>query len=145
MNLDKALELTMPYIRYLAHDSRLYDYEDIVQEGMIATWLTLKKLDPDIAEKAKVAFLRQAIRWRVDNFIMSNLVHVKISRTTLRKLIKNGVDVVAKYRALPCGNFDGRDSKELSPYYQACFNEGLSKVNKKCKRKIQKKEVSKYI
>ena len=138
MNLNKALELTMPYIKHLAHDSRLYDSEDIVQESMIAVWLTLDRLDPEMVDKATLSFLRRAIKWRVDNFIMSNLVHVKIGRTTLWKLRKQGIDVVEKYRAKPCASFDGFKSKELTPFLQACFNEGLKGVKKK-------KDVSKYI
>jgi hypothetical protein len=131
VRLDEAIKFTLPYIKHLSHDSRLYDREDIIQEGMIAVWLTLSKLDEEMAHKAKMSYLRTAISWRVNNFINKNLVHMKIGRNTLWKLRKQGIDVIELYRHLPCADMDGVKSTDLGPYAQACFNEGLRRVKKR--------------
>ena len=111
MKLQDALVITMPYIKHLAHDSRLYDREDIIQEGRIATWLAAKSVDDDMTYGEMATFLKRNVSWRINNFINSNLVHCKIGRTTLVAQKQRGIDVISLYRHLPCANFDNFKSK----------------------------------
>lgn len=41
-------------------------FEDLLQEGRIAVWQVLPKVDEALPEEKRVAYIRQAIRWKIN-------------------------------------------------------------------------------